>query len=122
MSPNATRQGYVQYAGQTLGTGGNLIGQKLGHILNVTDPDAVDNLAFISLIQNLGEIGGSTDITNVLNYIRQEMFTAENRRPISQRVVILLSLFGPTAPGGIPENPVISESAAKALKRRAQHR
>ncbi|KAH9258911.1 hypothetical protein BASA81_002975 [Batrachochytrium salamandrivorans] len=116
LAEDRTRMGFLQYAGPTLtSTEYTTIGRNL----NVTDSAATNVAEFVSVINSLVATGGTTNTAGAIDFVREYMFTAANKRPGSHRIVILLTDGNPSDINGddTPPEPIDQANAAVASLR-----
>lgn len=103
LSPEQTRVGYVEYAGVYTGHtdfyGNPYI--TIGKYLNVDDPAASNITDFLIKINNLTAIAGNKITNAAFDFVRENMFTPDNYRNDSRRIVVLLTGGNPTDDFGV---------------------
>lgn len=115
LSPTAAH-GLSQYSGAFNDQPGAFT--TVNATLNVTDPAAIDLDAFLTSISPLDAVGGTTDTAGAIDYVRTVMFTPQNKRPGSHRIVILATDGRPTDQNGVETETALiaSETAVDAIR------
>lgn len=93
LSETQTRMGFLQFTGPSQAHPGLT---TIGETLNLTEPSASNLAGFVSAVGALGDLGGTTDTITAIEYVREHMFTPENKRPNVNRIVILMTDGDPT--------------------------
>jgi hypothetical protein len=89
--------------------------------LNVTDvPNSVTTSLFTADVGSLSAHGGTTDTSGAIDYVRTAMFTEENLRPGSHRIVILATDGYPTDSSGVETTAATDAAHAATLNLRAE--
>ena len=91
ISPDDMRMGYIEFSGP--------FGDEFRTVvatLNVTDPIAQDTESIRNSVLSLVPEGGTSATADAIDYVRINMFTPDNLRAGSKRIVVLLSDGNPT--------------------------
>ncbi|KAH9253570.1 hypothetical protein BASA81_008406 [Batrachochytrium salamandrivorans] len=87
--------------------------------LNVSDyQTSIDYDLFVDSVNTLSAVGGTTDTSGALDYVRKHMFTEQNRRVGGTRVVVLGTDGHPTDSDGAqtPQTDHAAELAVQHLR------
>ena len=88
MGPTETRQAFVEVAK----TSGNLKKTKtIGEVLSFSEPASTSSNHFKNQLRILNCRSGITDLPFTLQFIQKQLFSQENLRADSQRIVIIFS-------------------------------
>jgi hypothetical protein len=120
MGPQFTRQAFVEYAGEYYNVlNNNYLGYHfLGPRNELGDSISTNKTLFLNTVSTLQAMGGTTNTSGVLDFVRQSVFVPSNLRIQSKRVVIIATDGFPTDKYG-EENAAtnaLTETAALNLK------
>lgn len=121
MSPTDTRQAIVQYAGEYWVNDVYSAFTTIGPYRTFSDPTATSNSLWNSHISSVVTIGGTSNTTGAIDWVRMNILTPDTVRPGATRIVVLVVDGAPSNRAGIPSNlendalVVAAETSAAAL-------